>query len=54
VYDLVTTFNGGPCPLGTQTVRGVAVVDGSGPSAVFFAAALNSARDAGFAVTGGR
>jgi hypothetical protein len=54
VYDLVATFNGGACTLGTQTVRGVAVVQGSGASQVFIAAALNSARNAGFAVTGGR
>jgi hypothetical protein len=54
VYDLVATFNGGACTLGTQTVRGVAVVEGSGASQVFIAAALNSARNAGFAVTGGR
>jgi hypothetical protein len=54
VYDLFTRFNGAPCLLGTQTVSGIAVVDGSGPDQVLIGAALNPARNAGFAVTGGR
>jgi hypothetical protein len=54
VYDLFTRFNGAPCGLGTQTVSGILVVEGSGPSQIFFAAALNPARNAGFAVIGGR
>jgi hypothetical protein len=54
VYDLFTRFNGAPCLLGTQTVSGIAVVDGSGPDQVLIGAALNPARNAGFAVIGGR
>lgn len=48
VYDLTVTFNGGACLLGTQTVRGIAAVAGSGASQVLYAATLDATRSAGF------
>jgi hypothetical protein len=44
VYDLSITFKGGVCLLGTQTIAGIAMVEGSGSSAVMLAAALTSNR----------
>lgn len=54
VYDVTIAFNGGVCALGTQTVRGIGAVIGSGAGAVLYAAALNAARSAGFVVAAGR
>ncbi|MFZ5538882.1 MAG: hypothetical protein ACOY5V_03965 [Pseudomonadota bacterium] len=48
VYDVTVTFNGGVCLLGTQTLRGIAAVTGSGAGQVLYAAALNGARSSGF------
>ena len=48
VYNVSITFNGGICALGTQTITGIAVVGGSGTSAVLYAGALNATRSAGF------
>lgn len=48
VYDLAATFNGGVCLLGTQTIRGIGVLAGSGATQRLYGAALNATRSAGF------
>jgi hypothetical protein len=48
VYDLTVTFNGGVCALGTQTLRGIAAVAGSGAAQALYAAALDATRSSGF------
>jgi hypothetical protein len=50
VYNVSVTFAGGVCLLGTQTITGIAAVAGSGAAQALYAAALNSARSAGFAL----
>jgi hypothetical protein len=47
VYNVSVSFNGGVCLLGTQTITGIAVIGGSGASAVMYAAALNANRSQG-------
>ncbi len=47
VYDVSITFNGGVCAFGTQTIDGIAVIGGTGASAVMYSAALNASRSSG-------
>lgn len=44
VFNLTITFGGGVCRPGTQTMTGIALIQGSGASAVLFAAVLNADR----------
>jgi hypothetical protein len=48
VYNVVLTFNGGVCLLGSQTINGIGAVGATTQGPVLYAAALNATRSAGF------